>query len=125
MDSIVRAISEMPAANAVASAFSKMLSTRVSLDDVKNIPPSKVGATVLAYIILCSSLRFRRVRRMKKKLNNPDRKALAKMTNVEAQSIIGELYQYEFPMVFLKSLQFALFKVVIPCHLILARRKLT
>lgn len=121
MDSIVRAISEMPAANAVTSAFSKMLSTRVSLDDIKNIPPSKVGVMVLAYVMLCSSLRFRRVRRMKKRLNNPDRKALSEMTNVEAQSIISELYQYEFPMVFLKSLQFALFKVVIPCRLILAR----
>ncbi|BCS21735.1 uncharacterized protein APUU_22167A [Aspergillus puulaauensis] len=110
MESIVRTISELPAANAVTSAFSKMLSNGVSIEDIKNIPPAKIGAAALAYVILCSSLRFRRMRRMKKKLNNPDRKALAKMTNVEAQSIIGELYQYEFPLVFLKSLQFALFK---------------
>lgn len=111
MESIVRTISELPAANAVTSAFSKMLSNGVSIEDIKNIPPAKIGAAALAYVILCSSLRFRRMRRMKKKLNSPDRKALAKMTNVEAQSIIGELYQYEFPLVFLKSLQFALFKV--------------
>lgn len=61
----------------------------------RNITPRQ-RAAALAYVILCSSLRFQRMRRMKK-LNNPDRKALAKITNVEAQSVIKELYQYEFP----------------------------
>ncbi|KAL4736097.1 hypothetical protein BDV11DRAFT_207913 [Aspergillus similis] len=77
---------------------------------LKSVPPAAVGATVLAYLVLCSTLRHRRARRQAKRLNYPDRQSLSRMTNVEAQAIIQEMAEWEFPTTFTKSLQFALFK---------------
>ena len=105
---IVPSITATPVTNAVMAILSRILSTSVFL---KDIPSSSVGAVVLVYVLLCSSLRRRRVRHQAKKLNYPDRKSMSKMTNVEAQGIIQEMSEWEFPTFFLKSLQFALFKV--------------
>jgi hypothetical protein len=78
---------------------------------LNNIPQAAFGAAVVIYVVLCASVRFRRVRRMQRKLNFSNRKSLSKMTNVEAQSILLELAQWEFPTLFRASLQLALFKV--------------
>jgi len=66
-------------------------------------------ALVPSYLILCSSLRFRRRNEIQKKF--PDRASLAQMTTVEAQEIVNKLTELEFPLTVLTSLQFALFKV--------------
>lgn len=70
-------------------------------------------AGTLAYALLCSYLRHQRVYRQKGRRNFPDRESMSRMTNVEAQSIIKELAQFEFPIILKMSLQFALFKVII------------
>lgn len=67
--------------------------------------------SVLAYLVLCARLRCQRVRSRQRKLNFTSRESMSKMTNTEAQSIIQEMAQFEFPTMFKMSLQFALFKV--------------
>ncbi|OJJ53594.1 hypothetical protein ASPSYDRAFT_36525 [Aspergillus sydowii CBS 593.65] len=93
MEWIVRTISELPATNPVTSAFSKMLSNGVSLDDIKKYPPAPTRHRAgIRRSVLFSALRTHAAK--------------------EEESIIEELYQYVFPMAFLKSLQFALFKLI-------------
>ncbi len=48
---------------------------------------------------------------MHRKFYFPDRKSLAKMTNVEAQLITQYMAELEFPKIYYTSVQFALFKV--------------
>ena len=48
---------------------------------------------------------------MQQKFNYPDQASLSRMTNVDAQAIIQYLGELEFPLVYEKSLQFAIFKV--------------
>ncbi|PVH74715.1 hypothetical protein DL98DRAFT_519052 [Cadophora sp. DSE1049] len=71
---------------------------------------SYVVSGFLFYIILCSALRFNRRNAMLKKYNFTGRKSLARMTNVEAQAIMGLLAELEFPKIYYTSVQFALFK---------------
>ncbi|KAG5941359.1 hypothetical protein E4U53_007421 [Claviceps sorghi] len=47
---------------------------------------------------------------MRRALGFTDRQSLAGMTSVQAQSIVRDLSELEFPLLFRKSLQFALFK---------------
>lgn len=108
MASILQIITDRIPVNSTVEAISQTICANFSL---KNVSPSSAGAALLAYVILCSALRRRRVRRMTRKLKFPDRKSLSKMTNVEAQHILQEMAEWEFPTLFLKSLQFALFKV--------------
>lgn len=72
-----------------------------------------LSITVL-YPILCHCLRYRRVKSKQAKLGFTDRASLSRMTTVEAQSIVKELSEWEFPLLFRMSLQFALFKVRTP-----------
>ncbi|KAG9245639.1 hypothetical protein BJ878DRAFT_479053 [Calycina marina] len=65
---------------------------------------------LLSYTILCSLLRFRRKHAMENKLGYPDRASLSNMTNVDAQAIMQYLAELEFPLLYEKSVQFALFK---------------
>ena len=71
-------------------------------------------ALVVGYPLLARSLRYRRVNRMLKKYNYPTRESMAKMTDEEAYQIQKQLGSFEFPFMFLKALQFALFRVNIP-----------
>ncbi len=66
---------------------------------------------LLAYVSLCSALRFRFEKAMRNKFNYPDRASLAKMTNDDAQAILDYIITREFPYLYNLSLQFALFKV--------------
>lgn len=68
-----------------------------------------VLALLPLYLLVCSTLRFRRRDALQKGF--PNRASLARMTTVEAQSIVNKLAELEFPYTFLTSLQFALFKV--------------
>ncbi|KAK0104738.1 hypothetical protein ONS95_005008 [Cadophora gregata] len=71
--------------------------------------PYVVGGFLL-YVMLCSALRFHRQFSMLRKYNLTGRKSLARMTNVEAQAIMCQLAEREFPKIYYTSVQFALFK---------------
>ncbi|KAL7792518.1 hypothetical protein V8C37DRAFT_380582 [Trichoderma ceciliae] len=62
------------------------------------------------YAILCSSVRFKRLNAMRKRLNFPDRESLSRMTNEDAQQIVNYLSTYEFPLLYDFSLRYAIFK---------------
>ena len=81
-------------------------------DSQKPLPWAPIIASaVFSYAALCSVLRFQRRNAMQKKFNYADEASLSKMTNVDAQAIIEYLAELEFPLMYEKSLQFALFKV--------------
>lgn len=66
---------------------------------------------LLGYPILTSSLRYRRLRNMHNKYPYATRDDMAKMTDDHAFEIQKTVAQLEFPFMFIKSLQFALFRV--------------
>ena len=98
--------------------FSEMAHGIQTLLSVLHLSPSENGlpwtsllvGTAISYTALCSALRFRRRNAMQKKFNYPDRASLSRMTNVDAQAILEDLAQLEFPFLYEISLQFALFK---------------
>ncbi|EAW07745.1 uncharacterized protein ACLA_024610 [Aspergillus clavatus NRRL 1] len=69
-----------------------------------------IVAVSAAYPILCSLLRFRRMRWLHRKYDFPTRESLARMTDDEAWEIQKVLLQLEFPFFYIKALQFALFR---------------
>lgn len=83
--------------------------------DVSHVGFGRLGPYILAglaaYPVLCSFLRFRKMRWLHRKYNFPTRKSLARMTDDEAWEIQRVLLQQEFPFFFIKALQFALFRV--------------
>lgn len=66
---------------------------------------------VAAYPIIVSLLRFRRLKSLHARYYFPTRASLANMTLQQAWEIQKEMAQLEFPMMYLKALQFALFRV--------------
>jgi hypothetical protein len=79
---------------------------------VSNLFSAPVLATVfLLYVVLCSSLRFRKEKAMLRKYKYTGRDSLANMSNDDAQAINQNLMLYEFPKIYMASLQFAIFKV--------------
>jgi hypothetical protein len=70
-----------------------------------------LSAIVPIYFSLCSILRFRRREIMQKKFDFSTRDSLKAMTTSQAQEILQYLAELEFPTVYVKSLEFALFKV--------------
>lgn len=71
-------------------------------------------ALLLGYPLLIRALRYQRVNSLPKKYNYPTRESMAKMTDEEAFQIQKAVAQLEFPFIFIKSLQFALFRVRCP-----------
>lgn len=71
-------------------------------------------AILIAYPLLVSLLRFRRIQWLHQKYKYPNRASLAKMTDDEAWEIQKVLLQLEFPFIYIKALQFALFRVCFP-----------
>ncbi|KAJ5728822.1 uncharacterized protein N7483_003330 [Penicillium malachiteum] len=71
--------------------------------------PYAIGL-LIGYPLLVRSLRYRRIQNLQKKCNYPTRESMAKMTDEEAFMIQRQLGTFEFPFMFLKSLQFALFR---------------
>lgn len=72
---------------------------------------------LIAYPILVSLLRFRRLRQLHERFNFPTRESLARMTDDQAWEIQKLMAQLEFPFIYVKSLQFALFRVLF-CHVV-------
>ncbi len=66
---------------------------------------------LVAYVGLCSVLRFRFERAMRRKFNYPDRASMAHMTSDDAQAILQYIIQWEFPYMYNLAMQFAVFKV--------------
>lgn len=66
---------------------------------------------LIGYPILVSLFRFRRRQSLQERYNFPTRESLARMTDDQAWEIQRELAQLEFPFIYVKSLQFALFRV--------------
>ncbi|KAI2730611.1 hypothetical protein DTO012A7_5738 [Penicillium roqueforti] len=65
---------------------------------------------LIAYPLLINSLRYRRLKQLQKKFYFPTRESMAKMTDEEAFQIQKETAQLEFPFMFVKAGQFALFR---------------
>ena len=71
-----------------------------------------VGALLATYLTMVKTLRFQRVRSLKKKYKRySTRESMAYMTDHDAWEIQKRILQLEFPFSALKALQFALFRV--------------
>ena len=66
---------------------------------------------LMAYMAIVRLLRYQRARNIPLKHGLPDRASYACMTNDQAQAILKDLTELEFPKVFGFSVIFALFKV--------------
>ena len=71
-------------------------------------------SAVLAYPLLVASLRYGRIRASEAKHAYPNQESYASMTDNEAFEIINQMAELEFPAIFEKALQFALFRVRYP-----------
>ncbi len=78
---------------------------------------ASASTLVAAWVAVCSLLRFRFEKRMRKKFNYPDRASMARMSNDDAQQILQYIMQWEFPFTYKLALQFAVFKVCSPVSL--------
>ncbi|KAJ5664411.1 hypothetical protein N7507_005142 [Penicillium longicatenatum] len=88
--------------------LSEAVDTVISAPLQKWLPYSVV--LLIGWPLLTTSLRYRRLNQLQKKYNYPTRESLAKMTDEEAYEIQVAMGQLEFPMMFVKALQFALFR---------------
>jgi hypothetical protein len=68
-------------------------------------------SALLAYPFLVASLRYRRSRNLESKYRYATRESYASMTDNEAFDIWNQMGELEFPTIFEKALQFALFRV--------------
>lgn len=76
------------------------------------LPTLSMLLSLLAgYLVLCHSLRFRRINNLQKRMGYTDRASLARMTNNDAQLILKHMIEFEFPKFYTLALQFAIFKV--------------
>lgn len=66
---------------------------------------------LIAYVSLCSSLRHRRLAKMRQRFGLNDRASLSRMTNSQAQEIMKTVLFYEFPAMYEMGLLFSLFRV--------------
>jgi hypothetical protein len=71
-------------------------------------------SALLAYPFLATSLRYRRTRNLESKYRYATRESYARMTDNEAFEIWNQMAELEFPTIFEKALQFALFRVRSP-----------
>ncbi|KAF2094830.1 hypothetical protein NA57DRAFT_46130 [Rhizodiscina lignyota] len=69
-----------------------------------------IGASAALYIIACNALRFQRVRWWEKHLPYKTRDDYSRMTAEHAREITHYIAVAEFPWVYLKGMQFALFR---------------
>lgn len=73
-------------------------------------------AVAIGYPMLTRSLRYRRVKELHRKYPYKTRDDMAKMTDDDAFEIQKVVAQLEFPTIFVKALQFALFRVCQTYH---------
>jgi hypothetical protein len=68
-------------------------------------------SAALAYHLLVASLRYRRIKNLEWKYPYSNSGSYASMTDNEAFEIVNHMAELEFPTIFEKALQFALFRV--------------
>ncbi|KAJ5950355.1 uncharacterized protein N7479_008768 [Penicillium vulpinum] len=73
------------------------------------ILPYVIGL-LLAWPVVTTTLRYQRLRKLQKQYDYSTRESMSKMTDEEAFQIQKQVAQLEFPFMFIKSLQFALFR---------------
>lgn len=66
---------------------------------------------LVIYPTIVSLLRFRRLRKLHRRYHYPTRESMARMTDNEAWEIQKVISELEFPFMYIKALQFALFRV--------------
>jgi hypothetical protein len=71
-------------------------------------------SAALAYPVLVASLRYRHIRTLEAKHPYPTPESYASMTDNVAFEMINKMAELEFPVMFEKALQFALFRVWSP-----------
>jgi hypothetical protein len=108
MEEFLKTITNHPAGESARGVISKILPYARSS---RQHPALLAAGIALSYVLLCRALRYRRVNAQRKRLGYTTRKAMANMTNVDAQLIIKNMAELEFPLLFKQSLNFALFKV--------------
>lgn len=74
-----------------------------------------VALVLMGYIAVCSSLRFKRVESLQKRLGFQARDSLSRITNTQARDIVYSAASYEFPLFYDLALRVALFRVGF-CH---------
>ncbi|KAJ5917400.1 hypothetical protein N7466_010954 [Penicillium verhagenii] len=72
--------------------------------------PFAAVSLLIGWPLLTTSLRYKRLHQLEKKYNFPTRESMAKMTDEQAYEIQLAIGQLEFPFMFVKALQFALFR---------------
>ena len=82
----------------------------MALDDFAHPRSCLTAAAVAFYLILCRLLRFRRIKALHRKYGVRDRLDLARQTADQAQEILREMVELEFPKFMGFSIVFALFK---------------
>lgn len=75
-----------------------------------NSPITLTLTTLIAYIALCHTLRFRRLKALQQKYGFGPSRPLSTMTDQEAYEVQTEIAEVEFPSLFEKGLQLALFR---------------
>ncbi|KAJ9316910.1 hypothetical protein DTO271D3_2649 [Paecilomyces variotii] len=65
---------------------------------------------LVIYPTIVSLLRFRRLRKLHRRYHYPTRESMARMTDNEAWEIQKVISELEFPFMYIKALQFALFR---------------
>ncbi|GAD98662.1 hypothetical protein AOR_1_536074 [Paecilomyces variotii No. 5] len=85
-----------------------------AVQTIKDATPGQILSYALvgliAYPTIVSLLRFRRLKKLHKKYHYPTRESMTRMTDNEAWEIQKAIAQLEFPFMYIKSLQFALFR---------------
>lgn len=111
MDAFLKNVNTPLESKNMGAAVSKVVSY---IQLARQHPLLSAAGVTLAYILLCRSLRFRRINALKRRMGYATPKSMQQMTNVEAQTIIQQMAELEFPTMFKESLSFALFKVQTP-----------
>ena len=71
------------------------------------------AAALILYPVIVSVLRCRRIEGLEVKYKATSRESLAKMTDNEAFDVVNNMAELEFPTIYEKALQFALFRVLL------------
>ncbi len=75
---------------------------------------SLIGPALLIYVLLVHLLRGRRAKSLERRFSPASRASFCRMTANDAQAILKDLIELEFPSFFGFSIIFALFKVTKP-----------
>jgi hypothetical protein len=125
MDSIHLSVTEsstVVSRNGYNGWFESHLSTIWGRGFVPDLSWHALLSVALLYPIACSWLRFRRIKAARREFKFENRESMSSMTTIQAHSIVKNMSQFEFPLLYGMSLQFALFKVPSPVFQVLPKQ---